>query len=56
MQKFAATIISLASSVLAGNNAIIKPPTDMDGAPVAMILINGAACDPNAYVDLVEEF
>jgi hypothetical protein len=43
-------------AVSALGNAIIMQPPNEDGAPVAMILINGAACDNEAYMPLVEEF
>ena len=53
MQKFTTSLVTMVASAMAGG--IILPPSSKEGTSVALILINGMSCDPEAYEPLVEE-
>ena len=53
MFKFGATLVTMAVSAMA--NTIVLQPDSKDGTHVALIMINGAECDPANYEPLLKE-
>lgn len=48
-------LLSLAAAALGDKSYVLKPVKDGDGDEIALVLIQGAQCDPNAYRPLAEK-
>jgi hypothetical protein len=53
MFKFGASLSAVVAAAMA--NTVILQPESKDGTHVAIIMINGASCDPTAYEPLMKE-